>query len=46
MIIDEYFIGGYWCLLMAIILVAIGHYYWLLMVIILMVISAYTINGH
>jgi hypothetical protein len=32
MVIDEYFIGGYWCLLMAIILVAIGGYsiggYW------------------
>jgi hypothetical protein len=25
-VIDEYFIGGYWCLLMAIILVAIGGY--------------------
>jgi hypothetical protein len=27
MVIDGYFIGGYWCLLMAIILVAIGGYY-------------------
>jgi hypothetical protein len=26
MVIDGYFIGGYWCLLMAIILVAIGGY--------------------
>ncbi len=32
MVIDEYSIGGYWCLLMVIILVAIGGYsiggYW------------------
>jgi hypothetical protein len=32
MVNDEYSIGGYWCLLMAIILVAIGGYsiggYW------------------
>jgi hypothetical protein len=26
MVIDEYSIGGYWCLLMAIILVTIGGY--------------------
>jgi hypothetical protein len=32
MVIDRYFIGGYWCLLMVIILIAIGGYsiggYW------------------
>jgi hypothetical protein len=32
MVIDEYFIGGYWCLLMVIILMVIGGYsiggYW------------------
>jgi hypothetical protein len=32
MVIDRYFIGGYWCLLMVIILTAIGGYsigrYW------------------
>jgi hypothetical protein len=32
MVIDRYFIGGYWCLLMVIILMAIGGYsigrYW------------------
>jgi hypothetical protein len=32
MVIDGYFIGGYWCLLMVIILVTIGGYsidgYW------------------
>jgi len=44
MVIDGYFIGGYWCLLMVIILVAISGFYingywWLLMVIILMVID-------
>jgi hypothetical protein len=27
MVIDGYFIGGYWCLLMAIILMVIGGYY-------------------
>jgi hypothetical protein len=27
MAIDDYFIGGYWCLLMVIILVAINGYY-------------------
>jgi hypothetical protein len=27
MVIDGYFIGGYWCLLMVIILVAIGGYF-------------------
>jgi hypothetical protein len=27
MVIDGYYIGEYWCLLMAIILVAIGGYY-------------------
>jgi len=36
MVIDGYFIGGYWCLLMAIILMVIGEYFvigykWLLM---------------
>ncbi len=44
MVIDGYFIGGYWCLLMVIILVAISGFYingywWLLMIIILMVID-------
>jgi hypothetical protein len=27
MVIDGYFIGGYWCLLMVIILMAIGGYF-------------------
>jgi hypothetical protein len=27
MVIDGYFIGGYWCLLMFIILMVIGGYY-------------------
>jgi hypothetical protein len=27
MVIDGYFIGGYWCLLMVIILIIIGGYY-------------------
>jgi len=27
MVIDGYFIGGFWCLLMAIILMVIGGYY-------------------
>jgi hypothetical protein len=27
MVIDGYFIGGYWCLLMGIILLAISGYY-------------------
>jgi hypothetical protein len=27
MVIDGYFIGGYWCLLMIIILMAIGGYF-------------------
>jgi hypothetical protein len=36
MVIDGYFIGGYWCLLMAIILMVIDEYFvigykWLLM---------------
>ncbi len=36
MVIGDYFIGGYWCLLMATILVviddySIGGYWWLLM---------------
>jgi hypothetical protein len=30
MVIDGYFIGGYWCFLMVTILVAIGGYWWLL----------------
>ncbi len=51
MVIDGYFIGGYWCLLMVIILMAIDGYsiggYWcLLMVIILMTIDGYSIGGY
>jgi hypothetical protein len=41
MVINAYFNGGYWCELMAIILVAIGGYWWLLMVI-----GGYPINGY
>jgi hypothetical protein len=29
MVIDGYFIDGYWCLLTIIILMAIGGYWWL-----------------
>jgi hypothetical protein len=39
MIIDGYFISGYWCLLMVIIYMAIGGY-------ILMVIGHYYISGY
>jgi hypothetical protein len=50
MVINEYSIGGYWCL-MTIILVTIGlyfidGYYCLLMVIVLMAIGGYYINGY
>jgi hypothetical protein len=46
MVIDGYFIDGYWCLLMIIILMpigasSIGGYWCLLMIIILMAIGAY-----
>jgi hypothetical protein len=52
MVIDGYFIGGYWCLSMVVILVPIGDYFiganigdywWLLMVIVLVVIGEYFI---
>ncbi len=48
---DGYFIGGYWCLLMVIILMAIGGYsiggyWWLLISIILVNIGGYFINGY
>jgi hypothetical protein len=46
MVIDGYFIGEYWCLLMAIILVIIGGYWCLLMAIILVTIDGYYINGY
>jgi hypothetical protein len=41
MVISEYFIIGYWWLLLAIILMAIGEYWWLLSAIILVVIGGY-----
>jgi hypothetical protein len=54
MVIDGYYIGGYWCLLMIIILMAIilmiidgyyiGEYWCLLMIIILMAIGGYSID--
>jgi hypothetical protein len=43
MVIDGYFIGGYWCLLMINILMAIGGYS---IGIILMAIGDYYINGY
>jgi hypothetical protein len=45
MVIDGYSIGGYWCLLMVIILIVIGGYWWLLIDIILMAIGGYYNNG-
>ncbi len=41
MFINGYYINGYWCLLMVIILMAIGGYWCLLMVIILVGIGGY-----
>ncbi len=46
-----YFIGGYWCLLLVIILMAISGYYingywWLFVVILLMVMGGYSIDGY
>jgi len=43
---NSYFINGYWCLLMVIILVIIGGYFvigywWLIIVIVLVVIGGY-----
>jgi len=46
MVIDEYFIGGYWCLLMATGGCYIGGYCWLLIGIILVAIGGYYINGY
>jgi hypothetical protein len=46
MVIDGYSIGGYWCLLMTIILMAIGGYWWLLIGIILVAIVWYYINDY
>jgi hypothetical protein len=46
MVIDEYFIGGYWCLLMATGGCYIGGYCWLLIGIILVDIGGYYINGY
>jgi len=46
MTIGDYSIGGYWCLLMVIILMTIGGYWCLLMVIILMTIGGYCIGGY
>jgi hypothetical protein len=49
--INDYSIGGYWCLLIDIILVAIilvdiGGYKWLFFVIILMIIGGYFIKSY
>jgi hypothetical protein len=44
--IDGYCIGGYWCLLLVIILMVISGYWWLFMVILLMIICAYSIDGY
>jgi len=41
MAINGYFIGGYWCLLLIIVLMAFSGYWWLFVVIILMGISGY-----
>jgi hypothetical protein len=41
MVIDGYFINGYWCPLMA-----IGGYWWLLVVILLMLINDYSIDDY
>jgi hypothetical protein len=41
MVIDGYFIGGYWCLLSVIILMVISGYWWLLVAI-----CGYCNNGY
>ncbi len=46
MAIGAYFIGGYWCLLLVIILMTINGYWWLFVPILLMDIGAYSIDGH
>jgi hypothetical protein len=51
MIINRYFIGGYWCFVMAIGGYYIKSYWWLfrfksLVVILLVVIDGYFINGY
>jgi len=49
MVIDGYFIGGYWCLLMGIILMFIGDYYicaYLCLLTTIVVILLMTINEY
>ncbi len=45
-VINDYFINGYWWLFMVILLMVIGGYSWLLMGIILMATSGYFLNGY